>query len=876
MPLSVGAKLGPYEIVAPLGAGGMGEVYRATDTRLHRTVAVKILSPDKIINDERKKRFLQEARTASALSHPNIVTLHDIANDSGVDYLVMEFVPGSSLDKLITPKGLPLAEALTYAQQIAHGLAAAHAVGIVHRDMKPANVIVTSGSQVKILDFGLAKLVQPAPGVEGETQTQAAALTEAGTILGTVAYMSPEQAAGRPLDYRTDIYSAGVMLYEMIAGSQPFRGKSQVDTMHAIIHEPTPRLAQPPELQEIAEKAMAKDPADRYQHAGDLALDLRRFHKAWESKSLPSLREAAGVTPKRGFSGAAAWMALAGAVLVSAAAGWFLHEARAPAENPLTNAQFTRLTDFEGSENDAIISRDGKFVAFRSDLDGPVDLWITQVGSGHFVNLTKGTRATILVRNAGFTPDGSEIWVPGIIGGDRPRIMPSMGGPMRPFLSEHIAAVAWSADGSRMVYHENTAGDPMFVAERTGSNPRRIFALKAGTHNHFPVWSADAGWIYFISGLWDAREMDIWRIRPEGGTPERLTYQSTDMRCLSRLDEHTLLYVSPDQNGAGPWLWAFDSDRKTSRRISSGLEVYTSVDASADGRRLAVTVANPTANLWTTPILDRPAEEKDVKPYTLPSVRAYAPRFGAQSLFYLSSHGGGDGLWRYENQQALEIWRGADGALLEPAAVSADGRQVAIILRKQGKRTLHVLPAEGGEARPVAPAIEVTSAVSWSPDGKWIVAGGIDGKGSGLFKIPLEGKEAQRLAEGTATNPVWSPDGALIVYTGPIVGPVGPLLMIRPDGARIEAPSIRVRVGTEHYRFVPGRPELVYLPSTSQVLPENFWLLNVVTKQSRRLANFDNRSTRTFDITPDGKQIVFDRLRENSDVVLIDLPGKAK
>ena len=205
-----GTRLGPYKIEALVGAGGMGQVFRATDTRLHRTVAIKILPRDKVGDPDRKYRFLQEARAASALNHPNIVTLHDIANDGGVDYLVMEYVEGKSLDTLITAKGLPLADAIGYATQIATALGAAHAAGIVHRDIKPANVIVTSESQVKVLDFGLAKLAES----EGSEQT----LTAPGAIVGTPAYMSPEQAAARPLDHRTDIFSLGVMLYEMLAG----------------------------------------------------------------------------------------------------------------------------------------------------------------------------------------------------------------------------------------------------------------------------------------------------------------------------------------------------------------------------------------------------------------------------------------------------------------------------------------------------------------------------------------------------------------------------------------------------------------------------------------------------------------------------------
>src|SRR5262249_19420078 len=218
-----------------------------------------------------------------------------------------------------------------------------------------------------------------------------------------------------------------------------------------------------------------------------------------------------------------------------------------------------------------------------------------------------------------------------------------------------------------------------------------------------------------------AREMDIWRIRPSGGKPEQLTNVASDVRYLAPIDNRTILYVSPDQSGAGPWLWALDTDKKQTRRISSGLEIYTSVHASADGRRLAVTVSNPTANMWSVPILDRIAEEKDVKPMSLPTVRAYAPRYGGSSLFYLSSRGGGDGLWRYVNSEVMEIWRGADGALLEPPAVAFDGQRVAVILRKHGKRTLHIISADGGDDRPLAPEIDITSSANWSPDSKWIV-----------------------------------------------------------------------------------------------------------------------------------------------------------
>jgi Tol biopolymer transport system component len=371
--------------------------------------------------------------------------------------------------------------------------------------------------------------------------------------------------------------------------------------------------------------------------------------------------------------------------------------------------------------------------------------------------------------------------------------------------------------------------------------------------------------------------MDIWRIRASGGDAERMTNTSADIRYLAAIDDRYILFTSPDRDGAGPWLWALDTTSRRTQRVSSGLEVYTSVDASGDGRRLVATVSRPTANLWTIPLRAELVDEADAKPFALPSVRAFAPRYGGPALFFLSSRGGGDGLWRYDNGQLVEVWRGVDGALLEPPAVSVDGKHVAVIVRKQGRRTLTLLSPDGGDRRALAAAIDVSSA-GWSPDAKWMIASGKDSKGAaGLFKIPVDGGEPQRIIDGVTNNPVWSPDGSVIAYTGPVSGVIGPLLMIRPDGTAITSPPIRVRVNTEHYRFVPGTRQLVYVPSPTQADPEHFWVLDLDSMKTRRISSFDLRVTnRTFDVTPDGKAIVFDRRRENSDLVLVDLPERTK
>jgi Tol biopolymer transport system component/predicted Ser/Thr protein kinase len=864
-----GDQLGPYKIEAVIGKGGMGQVFRATDTRLHRTVAIKVLPRHGISDLERRRRLLKEARAASALNHPNIVTLHDIASDDGDDYLVMEFVAGRSLDQLVNPRGIPAEEAVHYAAQVAAALSAAHAVGIVHRDIKPANIIVDGESQVKVLDFGLAKLV--------EGGDDDATLTETGVIMGTVAYMSPEQAAGKALDHRSDIFSLGVVLYELLTGSRPFTRSSNAETMSAIINDSHPQLSgKPARLAEIVEKALEKDPRERYQSAADLAVDLRRFQRI---ATRPGGTAPHAPAPARAPASRRSWL-WAGLLLVLAAAGvvWLIPGRTGPAVDPFANPVFTRLTDFPGDESSATISPDGKFVVFLSDRDGPQDIWLNQIGTGQFQNLTKGqyTPADGTARDAGFSGDGAEIWLRGPPPAtERMRRMPLVGGSWRPFLGDRTVNVTWSPDGNRIAYFNNLDGDPMFIADADGTNARQIFIERAGVHNHFPAWSPDGRWIYFVHGAAATLEMDLWRIAVDGGDAERLTEHNRNIAYPTPLDARTVLYVGQDADGSGPWLWMFDVDRKLSRRVGFGLERYTSISASADGRRLVASVANPIANLWTVPISDGPAaEERDVKPYSLPNVRSLAPRLGGTSLFYLSSQGGGDGLWKLENGRAEEIWTGSQGPLFQPAAISTDGRQVAIAVRKDGKQTLRVGAADGSDMRPLAGNIDIRGAAAWSPDGKWIVTGGIDGKGQGLFKIPLDGGEAVRLVNGGALNPAWSPDGTIIAYSGTNVSGGEPLQAVGPDGKSIDLPPIRLSPSGQRLRFMPGGKSLVFMQGAFR--SQDFWLLDLATKKTRPLTHLNNPAVmRAFDITPDGKQIIFDRLRDNSDIILIELP-KAK
>ncbi|HEY7284266.1 MAG TPA: protein kinase [Vicinamibacterales bacterium] len=865
--LAPGTSVGVYRIERLLAIGGMGEVYRARDTILGRDVAIKILSQHFTADRERLARFEREARMLAALNHPNIGAIYGLeAAAGGLRALVLELVEGETLAERIQRQPVPVTEALMIARQIADALDAAHEKGIVHRDLKPANVKVTPAGDVKVLDFGLAKM----PTSDSQPPAVAVDGTGIGTILGTATYMSPEQARGHAVDKRTDIWAFGCVLYEMLTAHAAFPGETVSDTIAAILQgEPDWRAlpaATPPTVARLLQRSLEKDPKRRLRDIADARADL---DDALAGSKAPL------IVAQHPIASYSQWSRLATIVLVALAlalAGWSVRRRNPAPDNPLSNAIFTRLTNFEGDEGDAALSPDGKFAAFVSDREGPLDVWLTQVGSGRFLNLTPESHMPGLrpVRNLGFSGDGSEIWFGGAPV-SRMRIMPMIGGSPRPFLVDRAVEVVWSADGGRIVYHSDAPGDPMFVADRAGIGSAQIFVdPMVGGHNHHQAWSPDGRWIYFVRGVQSTRQLDLWRIAATGGRPERLTSHNAYVGFPTPIDDREVLYIAQDHDGSGPWLWTLDVNSHERRRAAYGTEQYRSIASSADHRRLIASVANPTASLWTVPILDHPADDGDAKPLALPTVRARAPRFAGQSLFYLSSQGTGDGVWRFEDGKAVEVLKGSEEASFEPPAVSADGRRLAVILRRDGKRRLHVLSADGGDLQALAEPLDVEGSVCWSPDGKWIVAGGTDDRGPGLFKIPVDNAAPVRLIAGTARDPVWSPSDDLIMYTGANVSVDAPLLAIRADGTIVEMPAIRLRVEGKRYRFVPDGRALVYAQGPFPA--QDFWLLNLATKKSRQLSRLNNSAaTQCFDVTADGKQIVFDRVRENSDVVLIDL-----
>ena len=884
MTLSAGSRLGHYEVLAPLGAGGMGEVYRARDTRLGREVAIKVLPAALSGDPERLKRFEREARSASSLNHPNIVTIYDIGSADSVSYIAMELVQGEPLRAVLAEGALPTKRLLQIGAQIAEGLAKAHAAGIVHRDLKPENVMVTEDGLVKILDFGLAKLTQPeGSGASATMAPTVSGATQEGVIVGTVGYMSPEQATGGSIDYRSDQFSFGSILYEMATGRRAFVRGSAPETLTAIIREEPQPIATidpglPIQLRWIVERCLAKQARNRFDSTGDLARDLAtlRDRLSEATSAVGAVAPAAQPRQRRWLIPAA----IAAAILFAfGIVAWHLRQRDYFWKNPLAGARFTRFTDWEGSELGAAISGDGKFVVFVSDRGGSFDVWVGQVGGGEFLNLSKGQgpSPTRAVRDVGFSDDGAQVSWSKTKKDGKPSdtwLVPTMGGSPRPFLNNSIE-LAWSPDRTRLLFHSGDPGDPIFIADRNGGSPREIFKEKPGIHNHFPTWSPDGRYVYFVHGI-PPNNMDLWRIASSGGVAERLTHRNSQVAYPALLDDRTLIYSATREDGSGSGLYSMDVERQIPHAVTSGLEEYLSVSASADGRRLAATVANPLRSLWTAPITDHVVDESGVSHFELPTTSAAAPRFAPDYLLYLSSKGGTNGLWKHKDDSELELWKGSDGTVAQAPTISPDGSQICFAVEREGPAHLYLMASDGTGARPIAETVEVRGAPSWSPDGKWIAVVANEGKATPLLKVPVDGGAPVRLVDGVdsvISNPVWSPEGRLILYSEGKRGASVRLRSVSLNGQASPIPEVEVQDFGDRYRFLPDGKSVIVMQGLFR--RANFWLLDLSTGRLRQLTDLKPEyDMKSFDVSPDGKQILFDRYRENSDIVLIDLPPR--
>jgi Tol biopolymer transport system component len=520
-------------------------------------------------------------------------------------------------------------------------------------------------------------------------------------------------------------------------------------------------------------------------------------------------------------------------------------------------------------------------VAFLSDRDGPMDVWVTQVGVGQFYNLTRGTVRELVnpsVRTLNFSPDGTLVtfWArrPDAPEGSAIGVwaVPVLGGQPRPYL-EGAVEFDWSGDGTRLVYHTPGPGDPMYVRNSAPpSEAHRIFSAPAGLHSHFLAWSADQAFIYFVQGSVPDR-MDVWRIRPSGGEPERITNHDSLVSHPVFLSSRTLLYLASDPDGSGPWIAGVDVERRVSRRVSFGLDRYTSLAASADGRRLVATIASPKGALWRVPVSGARAGMSAARRIPLNTGSGSVPRFGAGQLLYVSSKATGDSIWKLQGETASEVWSAPDARIVGAPAVARDGSRVAFSIRRSGRTSLWVANADGTDARALGTSFEFQGAPTWTPDGRAVTVAVVTEGIPRLTNLPLDGASAGPLAHEYSVDPTWSPDGELVVFSGPDIGTAFEVKAWKADGSPYPMPRLTLTRGARHLAFMPGGRSLVVLRGELQ--HKNLWLIDLATGAEQQLTDLaPDFTVRDFDISPDGSEIVLEQVQQHSDIVLLEIPRR--
>jgi len=593
-----GTRLGPYEIEAPLGAGGMGEVYRATDIRLGRAVAIKVLPADLTADEDRVRRFEQEARSASGLSHPHIVAIHDIGHENlpsgisseaessqgattSVRFIAMELVDGTTLKAKIHQDNAPLKDLLRWLSQAADGLAKAHAAGIVHRDLKPDNIMITRDGYAKVLDFGLAKLTEPLQG-GSNAPTALADKTAKGAVLGTVGYMAPEQVQGLEVDPRADIFALGCILYEAATRQRPFQGETVVDTMHQILRQPPTPIRQlnpevPTALRRLIRRCLIKDPNRRLQSMKDLALELADIVEDYDDLTLGSGSQAwssaGGLQPiVESWWRRRAWLMLAGALVLGAAAALVIRallpgNAPAPREASAAPSNFERLTTQSGVESHPALSPDGAFVAYVAEGQAKdADIYLLRVGGSKAIDLTE--TSTVDDTAPAFSPDGQTIAFRSERDGGGLFVMGATGESVRRLTSGGYDP-AWSPDGKQIVFAGEGVIDPyarqtvsaLSVVAATGGEVKKLYAGDAVQ----PKWSPHGQRIAFWGLLTtDSGQRDIATVAADGGDLVRVTNDTSVDWNPVWSEDGRYLYFASDRSGSMN-LWRVRIDEVTGK-----------------------------------------------------------------------------------------------------------------------------------------------------------------------------------------------------------------------------------------------------------------------------------------------------------------------
>jgi serine/threonine protein kinase/Tol biopolymer transport system component len=770
MNIAKGVFLGPYEILTPIGSGGMGEVWRARDRRIGRDVAVKILADSFGAGDELVRRFEQEARAAGALNHPGLVTIFDVGTNDGAPYIVMELLDGETVRDAIdraAPKPLPLRKTIDYAIQIAEALAVAHEKGIIHRDLKPENLFITNDRRVKILDFGLAKLAE-AKDSEGKQRT-GRHLTSAGIVVGTPAFMSPEQVRALPLDHRTDIFSFGSCLYEMLSGHPAFERDSAIETMHAVMSvEPVPLSTHVPDIpagiESIVRHCMEKDPRERFQSARDLAFQLRMLPQM--QGSIADSRRVQPA-PRRTFPWRAAAIGLLATTLL-AAGSYAVLRFRGAAAEPASARTFRQLTFDDGLELFPTLSPDGKSFVYVSGDDGHRDIYLQRVDGRTPINLTGDS--TDDDSEPAFSPDGSLIAFRSERAGGGLFVMGATGESVRR-LTDFGHNPSWSPDGTRIVVashaielrpHVHGVNSQLWLID-TRTEKKTPLAVPGVGGPDFgrgcdavqPSWSPSGKRIAFWGvSTWDGQR-DLWTIDPNAAEPKKSVVRVTadaplDWNPVWSRDGRFLYYGSDRDGTLNLWRIPMDEETGTPTGAPEPLSLPTPVSGNfnvSQQGELAYTAVTRSYHLLAVP-------------FDAATGQTGTPR----RLF-----GGSQEILTYEP--------------------SPDGQSIAFTTSGNVQEDVFIVNADGTRVRQLTNDAARDRGVTWSPDGGTLYfysnrenayhIWSIRADGSGLTRVTSEA-DLRRIKARNIYTPHLSPDGRTIAAQ---TDEVGVLLHLDRTGA---------------------------------------------------------------------------------------------
>jgi serine/threonine protein kinase len=886
----IGKTVAHYQVLEKLGEGGMGVVYKARDTHLDRLVALKVLPPEKVVDPERKRRFVQEAKAASALNHPNIITIHDINQENGLDFIAMEYVKGKTLDQLLGRRGLALGEVLKSAVQITDALARAHVAGIVHRDLKPSNIMVTEEELVKVLDFGLAKLVEP-----NETQDWAETLatrrdeapsTEERTIVGTVAYMSPEQAEGKKIDARSDIFSFGAVLYEMVTGRRAFLGDSKMSTLAAILHkEPTPvsevKQDVPHDLEKIINRCLRKDPSRRFQAMPDLKVALQELKEESDSGIL-----ATTPVPQRARRWGIIWIvaALVTLLCLIGLAVWIERSTSKTPESPLVTVP---LTSYPGTESQPSFSPDGNQVAFCWDGEKQdnLDIYVKLIGTPGNLRLTTNPADDY---SPAWSQDGRSIAFLRDLPGGKAAVLliPALGGSERKLAettSPHSghglppSYVTWSPDGSSLVIEDKGSSNEPFslylLMIETGEKRRMTFPPEKMAGDSGPSFSPDGRALAFSRsvdvGISDLCLLTISEALKPVGEPKRLTFSNRDtVNPVWTPNGQEVILSSGYFNSRNLWRIATSGSSQPQRLASVG-EDGSGLAISRLGNRLAYSRRIYDTNIWrlelpvpnarpSLPVTFISSTRMDTEPQFSPDGKKIAfcsDRFGSTEIWVCDS----DGL------NAVEL-TSFGGARSTTPRWSPGGEYITFDSTAEGQFDIYTVNVNGGKPRRLTTDPSNDGNPSWSHDGRWIYFDSSRTGQAQLWKIPTTGGAEVQVTRKGGFAPLESPDGKLLYYVKALSATS--VWQVPVEGGE----ETEVFESLSFYNNMAVVSDGIYfIPTQSGSKGSSIQFFSFATGKIKPIATIERSAGFGLAVSPNGRWILYTQVdQQGSDLMLVE------